>query len=522
MTEWAVTSSVLIIVVLILRQCLKGRVSLRLQYGLWALVLVRLLLPVSLGHTPVSVLNAVDPITSIQTVERAVQHFPGNVTITLSPVEAPVNQEVNAPESGDETLDVPFSPAPVLHGVWLAGAVAVALWLTGVNVRFARTLRRSRRALAVEGCSIPVYVSQAIPAPCLFGLVRPCIYVTPLTASDETLLRHTLAHELTHFRHRDHLWSVLRGLCLALHWYNPLVWLAAVVSSRDGELCCDEATVARLGEGERASYGRTLLAVTCQGRSNLLLTATSMTGRGRDIKERILLLAKQPKTAALTLAAVVLVAVVAAGCTFTGAAPIVTPDPAPSQNTPQFLSEEEIRRYEELFAPIQFRDDGTQVSNPLCSFLFTTYDHPENLNLERFLCYFPDDGVVDVDKNTPELQALRAHPLWPYGSATFISQPIHRYTRETVDQILEQYAGITSEDLTGVGADELIYLEEYDAWYNFTSDFAAGTMSCDYGTRNGNRVTLYSTPGENGSRYVLELEELQDGFHILSYLYEEN
>ena len=522
MTEWAVTSSVLIIVVLILRQCLKGRVSLRLQYGLWALVLVRLLLPVSLGHTPVSVLNAVDPITSTQTVEREVQHFPGNVTTPLSPVEAPVNQEVNAPESGDETLDVPFSPAPVLHGVWLAGAVAVALWLTGVNVRFARTLRRSRRALAVEGCSIPVYVSQAIPAPCLFGLVRPCIYVTPLTASDETLLRHTLAHELTHFRHRDHLWSVLRGLCLALHWYNPLVWLAAVVSSRDGELCCDEATVARLGEGERASYGRTLLAVTCQGRSNLLLTATSMTGRGRDIKERILLLAKQPKTAALTLAAVVLVAVVAAGCTFTGAAPIVTPDPAPSQNTPQFLSEEEIRRYEELFDPIQFRDDGTQVSNPLCSFLFTTYDHPENLNLERFLRYFPDDGVVNVDKNTPELQALRAHPLWPYDSATFISQPIHRYTRETVDQILEQYAGITSEDLTGVGADELIYLEEYDAWYNFTSDFAAGTMSCDYGTRNGNRVTLYSTHGENGSRYVLELEELQDGFHILSYLYKEN
>lgn len=426
MTEWAVTSSVLIIVVLILRQCLKGRVSLRLQYGLWALVLVRLFLPVSLGHTPVSVLNAVDPITSTQTVEREVQHFPGNVTTTLSPVEAPVNQEVNAPESGDETLDTPFSPAPVLHGVWLAGAVAVALWL------------------------------------------------------------------------------------------------AAVVSSRDGELCCDEATVARLGEGERASYGRTLLAVTCQGRSNLLLTATSMTGRGRDIKERILLLAKQPKTAALTLAAVVLVAVVAAGCTFTGAAPIDTPDPAPSQNTPQFLSEEEIRRYEELFDPIQFRDDGTQVSNPLCSFLFTTYDHPENLNLERFLRYFPDDGVVDVDKNTPELQALRAHPLWPYGSVTFISQPIHRYTRETVDQILEQYAGITSEDLTGVGADELIYLEEYDAWYNFTSDFAAGTMSCDYGTRNGNRVTLYSTPGENGSRYVLELEELQDGFHILSYLYKEN
>lgn len=150
------------------------------------------------------------------------------------------------------------------------------------------------------------------------------------------------------------------------------------------------------------------------------------------------------------------------------------------------------------------------------------------MNLEQFPRYFPDDGVVEEAnitqaENSAELQALMAHPPWPFGAdPAFVNVPIHCYTRETVDQVLEQYAGITSADLAGVGADELIYLEEYDAWYNFTSDFAAGTMSCDYGTRNGNRVTLYSTPGENGSRYVLELEELQDGFHILSYLYKEN
>ena len=60
MLEWAVTSSVLILAVLLLRQCLKGKVSLRLQYGLWALVLLRLLIPVSFGSTAVSVLNAVE------------------------------------------------------------------------------------------------------------------------------------------------------------------------------------------------------------------------------------------------------------------------------------------------------------------------------------------------------------------------------------------------------------------------------------------------------------------------------
>lgn len=522
MTEWAITSSVLIAAVLILRLCLKGRISLRLQYGLWALVLVRLLLPISFGHTPVSVLNAVEE-ASLNQVVTFVGDGPDLAVVEPDPALPPEQQQeqyqqnLQQWEEEMEQNGILVRQSHVLLLVWGVGAVAVALWLVGVNLHFARILRRSRHPLLVEDCPLPVYASQAIPTPCLFGLLRPCIYVTPLTASEETLLRHTLAHELTHFRHRDHLWSALRGVCLVLHWYNPLVWLAAVVSSRDGELCCDEATVARLGEDQRAAYGRTLLAVTCQGRGNLLLTATSMTGRGRDIKERILLLAKRPKTAVVTLAAVVLVSAVVAGCTFTGPNPADTPDPALSENTPQPLTQEELDGYNELFTPIQTRANGNHVSNPLCSFFTSYYEQPEDLDLEQFLRYFPDDGVVDESENTAELQALRAHPLWPFGSATFIPVPIHRYTRETVDGVLEQYAGITTRDLTGVGTQDLIYLEEYDAWYNFTSDFAAGIFSCDSGTRTGNQVTLYSAPTGDGSHFVLILEETEDGFHILSH-----
>jgi len=206
-----------------------------------------------------------------------------------------------------------------LEMAWGIGALILGLWLLGINARFAGNLRRSRRRLAIKKCPLPVYVTEAVPTPCLFGWFRPRIYVTKEAAADETALCHSLAHELTHYRHGDHLWAVLRGLCLILHWYNPLVWLAAVLSRWDGELCCDEATIRRLGEGERASYGRTLLAVTCQGQTNPLLTATSMTGNGQSIQERIRLLVKRPRTAAYTLAVVVVIAAVAAGCTFTGA-----------------------------------------------------------------------------------------------------------------------------------------------------------------------------------------------------------
>lgn len=336
MIEWAMTSSVLIAAVLILRRLLMGRISLRLQYGLWALVLVRLLLPVNLGSTGWSVLNAVEALS--RTAASAVPDTAGETDeptpqLSIAEPDSDLRPELFLVEPDGSFVSEmpPVKPAPAPAGetaretvergawiVWAVGAAGLGLWLAGINVGFARRLRRSRRPLAAEECPLPVYVTGAARTPCLFGLVRPGIYVTGEVAADETVLRHTLAHELTHFRHGDHLWAVLRGLCLALHWYNPLVWAAAVLSRRDGELCCDEATVRRLGEGERAAYGRTLLAVTCRGRDNPLFTATSMTGSSRGITERIVLLAKRPRTTVPMLAAVVLIAAVAVGCTFTG------------------------------------------------------------------------------------------------------------------------------------------------------------------------------------------------------------
>ena len=103
-----------------------------------------------------------------------------------------------------------------------------------------------------------------------------------------------------------------------LHWYNPLVWWAAALSGADAELACDEGTILRLGEQERADYGHTLLDMTCRKRSNRLVAATMMTGGKRRMKERITLLVKKPKMATITLIAVSALALVAVGCTFTG------------------------------------------------------------------------------------------------------------------------------------------------------------------------------------------------------------
>jgi len=346
MIEWIVSSSALMAVLIVLRHILKGKISLRLQYALWGLALLRLLVPVSFGSTSISVQNAlpVEAKSIPQNVtirsEAVLLTEQGNYSFALPAQREQYETRRQELKQAGETVhggihsEMIDGLPQILTGVWILGMAAVALCLFGSNLRFALCLRKTRKLLQRE--TLPVYLTEEADTPCLFGLFRPAVYVTPEAAEEEGRLRHVIEHELTHYRHADHLWSLLRGLCLILHWYNPLVWWGAILSRRDCELACDEATIARLGEGERASYGRTLLYMTCQKRPALLMTATTMTGSKGSIKERIRLIARKPRTVIAALVALLLIAVVAVGCTFTGGK---EPEPpateAPAAPTPE-------------------------------------------------------------------------------------------------------------------------------------------------------------------------------------------
>ena len=329
MIEWVVSSCILILAVIALRYLLRGKISLRLQYALWLLVLARLLIPVSFGSTDISVMSVVEKAPAVQAVESvrdvdtiwqadngSVQGLPAGAAADNAPLQI-------APRTTSDDQFSRMSSAltlrKILLPVWWGGAAVTLLVFLTANLCFAARLRKSSRPLIVEGASLPVYVARERAVPCLFGLFRPAVYVTPEAAEDDTLLRHTVAHETTHFRQGDHVWALLRTVCLALHWWNPLVWWAAKLSRQDGELACDEATIRALGEGERAAYGRTLIRMACGRGASPLLTATTMDGGKTSLHERIVLLAKKPRTAALAAIALVLAAALCVGCTFTGA-----------------------------------------------------------------------------------------------------------------------------------------------------------------------------------------------------------
>ena len=221
-----------------------------------------------------------------------------------------------------------ISPLELLKWVWIAGTAAMGIVLTAFNLRFSRRLRRVRRPLEGSNTPIPVHVAPALPSPCLVGLFSPAVYVTEEAAADTTMLRHVLAHELTHYNHRDHLWSVLRGAALAVHWWNPLVWLAVVCSRRDGELACDEGALKKLGDSERTAYGETLLTlVTAKARPvDLLSFATTMTGGKRSLKERIQRIAHQPKQLVSAVIAVAIVLSLSVLVAFGQAKELIDPD----------------------------------------------------------------------------------------------------------------------------------------------------------------------------------------------------
>ena len=331
MLEWIASSCALILAVLLLRRLLRGRIGPGLQYALWLLVLVRLLLPVSFGAARVSVQNLVrdaDERAASRVVTYVNQTAPDPVPSEPAPAQSATaqpqyTQSAAAPQSQPEAplteTARPVTLSDILRCAWYAGMAAMAIWFIATNLAFRARLAKRARRIEYPGCKLPLYITEAVETPCLFGVLRPAIYITPEAASEPERLAHSVEHELTHYRHGDHIWALLRCLCLVMHWYDPLVWLAAALSRRDAELACDEATIRRLGEAERAAYGRTLIRISCERRATLLRTATTMNCGKSGLRERIALIAKRPKTAAYALVILILAAVAVTGCTFTGA-----------------------------------------------------------------------------------------------------------------------------------------------------------------------------------------------------------
>ena len=138
----------------------------------------------------------------------------------------------NSSSEDYERLHTALSAKQLFSRVWLCGAAAFALVFFVSNAAFALCMRKRRRLLsdsageaaypAIKSFPLPVYLNDAVSAPCLFRVFRPAVYVTA-ECLDAGRLPHILAHERAHFLYGDPFWSALRTLCLCLYWLTPRV-----------------------------------------------------------------------------------------------------------------------------------------------------------------------------------------------------------------------------------------------------------------------------------------------------------
>jgi len=424
MKEILLTSSALILALLALRQLFRRTVSRRMQYALWLLVLVRLLVPVNVGTLAHNVLSAAAPVQTVVeerldtpvlyvqdgTERRPAQLLPGKES-QGEPLSPPSDAAQSAPADEYSIVTPTYRTVTLseaLTYVWYAGMAGVGAWFLFTNLRFARALRKARTPYRVEGCRYPVYLVSALPSPCLFGVLRPAVYLNEKALQSPDALRFVLAHEQTHARHLDPLWSLLRGVCLTVYWFDPLVWLAAVLSREDCELACDEGTLRALGADERAAYGKTLLTLVpvCDKPQNPLLGATTMTSGKRSLKERITRIAENRQAKAAAVFAVVALAALVCAVSFTGA-PDTTPEVTQEWYDAGFTTED-------AQACLEFLDwaaelDGSKITG--CG----AWD--AETGAARFLLEEPsDDTSAQIEALEGILRSVRAEELTPFAA----------------------------------------------------------------------------------------------------------
>ena len=353
-----IASSALILLIIVLRACLRRRVDGRWLYALWLLPALRLLWPNSWSLLPYGLFGLWQRLSLRW--ETAALRQAADVTV-IGGADGPTTIYLAGPEHMFPLLDQggPFigglqlSPRLLLLLLWLLGVVIMLMALLIVNLRLAHKLHKHSRPyfddqdchglyVKVGGRSYnkfrPLRRADFLASPCLFGLFNPKIYLNG--ELDGGQLAFCLAHETVHYRRGDNWWSLLRLLCLTLHWYNPLVWWAAILSRRDCELACDATVLAGAEPEERLAYGETLLALA-RRHSNPLGLATLLGNDRRSLTQRLQAIVKKP-TNSLGLVLLLLTCALALGsCGFVDPEPRALREtdapaaPAPAAEAPQ-------------------------------------------------------------------------------------------------------------------------------------------------------------------------------------------
>jgi len=292
---------------------------------LWSLVALRLLLPFSAGGI-VDLLPAGDGAsTQSPTIQTPVIQSPvtqppvvqtpdiqppvvGGDLPTVDPSLPPVltnpSLGTSAPLAEATPWEIFWSIAPYL---WLAGVAVMAVYGLTTYLRLARKVRPSLRLKE------NIFYCDDVDSPFVLGIFRPRIYLPSGLLANKEQMENVIAHEKAHQKRLDHIWKPLGFALLALHWFNPVLWVSFALMNRDIESACDEKVIQNMTELERASYAETLMGF-CKPRAAVKSCPVAFGESAAYKRIKAVLFYKKPAKwlVALSLVAAMMIAVFAA------------------------------------------------------------------------------------------------------------------------------------------------------------------------------------------------------------------
>ena len=260
------------------------------QYVLWVGVLLVMVVPVS-----VKMPDLVQPILEKQTV-RMVPQTTAELTVTEPPapvdtVEVPVGENMLFTE---ETASPPIPWWDVLAVIWVLGALGSLGYRLKGYFRFGRYIRRTGEPMELDGVPkrLRVCKTSAAVSPMVMGMIRPTL-ILPETALPESRLPYVLRHELVHYRRGDIVWRWVAVLATSIHWFNPMVYVAAAQMQEACEISCDWCVVRSMEQAKRDDYMRVILELLAEAMAKKQILTTQMASEKKQLQRRFTMIRNQ-------------------------------------------------------------------------------------------------------------------------------------------------------------------------------------------------------------------------------------
>ena len=465
------TGSTVILIVLIFRSLMKNMPKKYLCF-LWGIAAVRLLCPFSI-ESSLSIFN----IIPIEDSLEAIKELPsagGNSAVSPDTAAGLLNGNMSTPAA--------VTGRDILPAVWLT---VTAVFMILVVIKYIRCKRDLRNARLIEP---GLFVGSMVDSPFVIGMVKPSIYLPEgLTEHEKEYL---VMHEKMHIKRRDIWFKALWIMILAIHWFNPLVWIAFRLFCRDMEMSCDEEVIAEMGDEIKKDYSISLVTFAMKNnRPKFIVLPVAFNNwkqGGKEVKMRIKnILEYKGATKIITVTAALAVTSIAVLCLFNGVSnakesnntketveTVVTvpEDQSDDQAVPQ--SSEPYENVNEDKGPVSSKSSEPDATQPATPF---------------------KDGSRDAEERESAEPQLNSEGLPAKPEGQPIPQPSEPYTASEADQKKFKEAAESKRPYTESAEDQKKFGEAAESNKPYTSSSEAIESYKDEGGKN---VPYISVPEE--------------------------